>query len=73
LEAVWLQDRLGVTLAPKELAQLRRFDDPGGMERLDEIGQRAAEQQVRLADLAGSSLLGDESGALPPNDKEIAK
>jgi len=73
LEADWLRDRLGVTLAPKELAQLRRFDDPGGMERLDEIGQRAAERQVRLADLAGSSLLGDESGALPPNDKEIAK
>lgn len=73
LEADWLQEKLGVTLTPAELAQLRRFDDPGGMERLDEIGQKAAERQVLLADLAGCSLLGDESGALALGDTKIKK
>jgi uncharacterized protein len=73
LEADWLQEKLGVTLAPAELAQLRRFDDPGGMERLDEIGQKAAVRQVLLADMAGCSLLGDESSASAPDDKKIEK
>jgi hypothetical protein len=53
------------------LAQLRRFDDPGGMERLDEVGQRAAERQVLLADMAGSSLLGEESSASTPSESKI--
>jgi uncharacterized protein len=71
LETDWLKENLGVTLGHAELAQLRRFDDPGGMERLDEVGQRAAERQVLLADMAGSSLLGEESSASTPSESKI--
>src|SRR5579863_1854635 len=52
LEEDWLKNELGVTLSETQLAQVRRFDDPKGMPILDDLGRRAAQIQVRRADLA---------------------
>jgi hypothetical protein len=52
LEAEWLSEELDVSLTAKELERIRRFDDPAGMEILDDLGRRAAAKQMTTADLA---------------------
>jgi uncharacterized protein len=54
LETDWLQDALGVTVSPRDLARLRRFDDPNAMPLLDDIGRRAAKLQVNETDVAAA-------------------
>ena len=63
LEADWLKKELDIAVTARELEQLRRFDDPGAMARLDEIGQKAAARQVQLADLAAALTLKEAAGA----------
>ena len=54
LEADWLGDTLGVTVSPRDIVRLRRFDDPQTMPLLDDLGRRAAKLQVSAADLAAA-------------------
>jgi hypothetical protein len=55
LEAAWLQEQLGLRLAPLALTRLRRVDDPGCMMELHAMATRVAEQQVRLEHLTGGT------------------
>ena len=50
LEQEWLRDELGVSLNMRELAGVRRFDNPEFMDLLTDIGRRAAERQIIAAD-----------------------
>jgi len=54
LETDWLRDALGVAVSQRDLARLRRFDDPNAMPLLDDIGRRAAKLQVNEADVAAA-------------------
>ncbi len=54
LEADWIGDTLGVAVSPRDIARLRRFDDPQTMPLLDDLGRRAAKLQVSAADLAAA-------------------
>jgi hypothetical protein len=54
LETDWLGDTLGVAVSPRDLARLRRFDDPHAMPLLDDLGRRAAKLQMSAADLAAA-------------------
>jgi hypothetical protein len=54
LETDWLKDTLGVSLSPRDLARARRFDNPEIMPLLDDLGRRAANLQIRAADLAAA-------------------
>jgi hypothetical protein len=47
LEAEWLRDTLGVAVSARELAALRRFDNPDALRPLYELAQKAAERQMR--------------------------
>ena len=49
LDGDWLEDTLGIAVPPRDLARLRRFDDPNAMPLLDDIGRRAARLQVNDA------------------------
>ena len=51
LEIDWLRDELGVTVTPKELENLRRFDNPDSLVALDEIARIAAVKQMTLEDI----------------------
>jgi uncharacterized protein len=51
LEADWLKQRLGVSLSERQLAGVRRFDDPEFMPILDDLGRRAARVLVQDGDL----------------------
>jgi hypothetical protein len=51
LEADWLDDTLGVSLTSREIARIRRFDDPGAIAVLYDIGVRAANVQITKADM----------------------
>jgi uncharacterized protein len=53
LEQDWLRDELGLSLSLRELADVRRFDNPGVFDLLGEIGRRAAERQINAADFTG--------------------
>jgi len=46
LEADWLKDTLALSLSPRDLAAIRRFDNPGAIELLADIGRRAAARQM---------------------------
>ncbi len=52
LEADWLAETLGVSVAPRELKQIRRFDDPDAIALLYDIGSRAAKVQIKEAEVA---------------------
>jgi uncharacterized protein len=54
LESDWLRQELDTDIGPLEMTRIRRFDDPGTMARLDELGRKAALRQVREADLANA-------------------
>jgi hypothetical protein len=47
LEADWLSDHLDFKLSPKDIARVREMDNPESIPLAYEIGQRAAERQVR--------------------------
>ena len=47
LETEWLNRHLGMRLSDDQLASVRRMDDPDSIPLAYEIGQRAAEQQVK--------------------------
>jgi uncharacterized protein len=51
LEAPWLKKQLGETIAEAELERLRQMDDPSSMARLDELGRKAAQLQVKAEHL----------------------
>jgi hypothetical protein len=51
LEADWLRDALGVSLTLRDVARIRRFDDPGAIALLYDIGVRAANVQITNADI----------------------
>jgi hypothetical protein len=51
LEQRWLREMLGMDLSPATIARVRRMDDPDMIRLLYEIGQRAADQQVRAEHL----------------------
>jgi hypothetical protein len=51
LEADWLDDTLGVSLTSREIARIRRFDDPGAIALLYDIGVRAANVQITKTDM----------------------
>ena len=52
LEQEWLERELGLSLGLQEVLRLRRMDHPASIPKLYEIGQLAAERQVRLEHLA---------------------
>ncbi|MGA2637227.1 patatin-like phospholipase family protein [Methylocella sp.] len=54
LETDWLGDTLGVAVSPRDMARLRRFDDPHAMPLLDDLGRRAAKLQMSAADFAAA-------------------
>jgi hypothetical protein len=47
LEADWLEQQLGIRLSEKELARVREMDNPESIPLAYDIGQRAAERQVK--------------------------
>lgn len=47
LDAVWLKEELQIAKTPDELAKIAEMDNPGNMAELANIGQIAAEKQVR--------------------------
>lgn len=47
LEAEWLETELGLGITSRELARLRRFDDPAHMQKLHAMATKVAERQVR--------------------------
>jgi len=51
LESDWLKDVLGISVTPREVAQIRRFDDPDAISLLYEIGARAANVQIVESDI----------------------
>jgi uncharacterized protein len=51
LEADWLQERLGLTIAQKEIERYRLMDDPEIVQDIYGIAKIAAERQVKLEDL----------------------
>ena len=54
LETDWLENTLGVAVSPRDMARLRRFDDPHAMPLLDDLGRRAAKLQMHEADIAAA-------------------
>jgi uncharacterized protein len=51
LEQSWLAEKLGKNLSAEFVAKLRPMDNPANMQRLYELGQRAAADQVKCDDL----------------------
>ncbi|HEV2158308.1 patatin-like phospholipase family protein [Bradyrhizobium sp.] len=47
IDASWLKSTLGLTLDPETLAQVARMDNASNMDRLAEIGNKAAKLQVQ--------------------------
>jgi hypothetical protein len=47
LEKDWLNSELGIALAPDEITQIARMDDPTNMDDLTKLGQAAALKQVK--------------------------
>lgn len=47
LEQNWLKDELNETLAPDAIGALRHMDDPTGMSALYDLGQKAAQRQIK--------------------------
>ncbi len=54
LEQDWLREQLGLSLSPSEIATIRAFDDPDGLARLEEIGERAAERFMNRRDITNA-------------------
>jgi hypothetical protein len=53
LEAEWLEARLGLKIAQKDIDRYRCMDDPAIIPNIYEIAKLAAEQQVKLEHLLG--------------------
>jgi hypothetical protein len=51
LETQWLQEELGLNIAPEEVERFRHMDDPGIVQSIYEIARLAAEKQVKLEHL----------------------
>jgi hypothetical protein len=51
LEDNWLKQTLGESLPADEILRLRQMDNPLGMPKLYELGQKAAAMQIKRADL----------------------
>ncbi len=51
LETQWLQEELGLNIAPKDVERFRHMDDPGIVQSIYEIARLAAEKQVKLEHL----------------------
>ena len=47
LEADWLEEHLDIKLSAKDLARVREMDNPDSIPLAYDIGQRAAERQVK--------------------------
>ena len=47
LEQNWLKEELNETLAPDVVGRLRQMDDPAGMSALYDLGQKAAQRQIK--------------------------
>jgi hypothetical protein len=47
LEGPWLAERLDLKVSVRDVARVRRMDDPGAIPLAYEIGRRAAAQQVK--------------------------
>jgi predicted acylesterase/phospholipase RssA len=47
LEESWLKQELNETLAPDVIERLRHMDDPAGMSALYDLGQKAADLQIK--------------------------
>ena len=52
LEAEWLRDTLGATVTARELARLRRFDNPDALRPIYDLARIAAERQMRECPIA---------------------
>jgi hypothetical protein len=50
LEEDWLRDRLGLDIAPEDLKQARRFDDPDAIGLVDRLGREGAKALMRDED-----------------------
>jgi hypothetical protein len=65
LEAEWLKEKLGLTIAQKDIERYRCMDDPTIVQDIYGIAQAAAERQVKLEHVLGKNLgknLGTASG-----------
>jgi len=51
LDATWLAETLDLKLSDRDVARVRRMDDPGTIPLAYEIGRRAAERQVKAEHL----------------------
>lgn len=68
LEAEWLQERLGLKIAQKDIDRYRCMDEPGIVHDIYEIAKLAAEQQVKPEHFLPKS----EGMAAPPADSVSA-
>ena len=50
LEADWLHDRLGLDVAPEDIRQARRFDNPDAIGLVDKLGRAGAQALMRDED-----------------------
>jgi hypothetical protein len=51
LEKQWIEERLEVNVSERDVERFRQMDDPDIIERIYDLGCKAAEQQVQLEDL----------------------
>ncbi len=65
LETQWLQEELGLNIAPKDVERFRHMDDPGIVQSIYEIARLAAEKQVKLEHLIVAEPGGTGSRGAP--------